>query len=287
LSIDGTTQMVGIVGYPIDYTLSPAMHNAAFAALDMNWIYLPLRVPPGEVAGAVGGLRSLGFRGFNVTIPHKVEVVRYLRGLREEAETLQAVNTVVDEGGELWGYNTDVEGFRGFLSEAGIGASDSSVLILGAGGAARAVVLALMKEGAARIFVMNRTREKAMRLFSLLKGVTATTEISVRTFDYDGSRVLRECDMVVNCTPLGNTNSEELPLLYEDFTGEKWAVDLKYGARETAFLREASAQGARRADGEGMLIFQAVASFRLWTGQAAPVEVMREALRKNMGAERE
>ncbi len=282
--IDGKTQMVGIVGYPIDYTLSPAMHNAAFGALGMNWVYLPLRVPPGEVAGAVKGLRSLGFRGFNVTIPHKLEVVNFLQGLREEAETLQAVNTVVNEEGVLWGYNTDVVGFRDFLAEAGIKAAGSSVLILGAGGAARAVALALMKEGAGRIFVMNRTQEKALSLVSLLKGVTAATEISVRTFDYDGSRVLGECDMVVNCTPLGSEKSEELPLLYKGFTMEKWAVDLKYGVRETAFLREASAHGARSADGEGMLLFQAAASFGLWTEQAPPVEKMREALRQGLGA---
>lgn len=287
LLIDGNTQLVGIVGYPIHYTLSPAIHNAAFEALDMNWAYLPLRVPPGEVGRAIDGLRSLRFQGFNVTIPHKVEVARYLDGLKEEAELLQTVNTVVNEGGELLGYNTDVEGFRSFLAEAGIGVARASVLLLGAGGASRAVALAVAEEGAACIYIANRTKEKAMQLAALLKGATSTTEISVRTFDYEGSRVLEECDLVINCTPLGGTTSDELPLYYEGFTEEKWAVDLKYDALESAFLREASARGAKTADGGGTLLHQAAASFRLWTGKSAPLDKMREAYRRSVGGERE
>ena len=285
LRIDGESQLVGILGYPVDYTLSPAIHNAAFDALGMNWVYLPLRVPPGEVEQAVAGLRSLGFRGFNVTIPHKVEVARYLDGLREEAETLQAVNTVVNAGGELLGYNTDVEGFKSFLAEEGIRVEHAAVLLVGAGGASRAVALAVAQERAARIYIANRTEEKALQLAGMLKGVTSTTEISVRTFNYEGLRVLEECDLVINCTPLGGAGSEELPLDYEVFTVEKWAVDLKYGARETAFLREASARGAKTADGGGMLVHQAAASFKLWTGQSPPLDSMREAYRYSLGGE--
>lgn len=279
MRIDGETQMVGIVGHGIEYTLSPAMHNAAFRGLGMNWLYVPLRVYPGALEPAVQGLRALGFRGFNVTIPHKVEAARYLDGLRGAAEILQTVNTVVSDGGLLLGYNTDVEGFRSFLVEAGVKTAGSTVMLIGAGGAARAVALALAEEGASRIFVMNRTQDRAEELAALLKRATPMTEISIRTFDLEGSRVLSECDIVINCTPLANYERGELPLDYDDFRSEKWAIDLKYAARETAFMQEASVRGAKTADGEGMLLHQAAASFGLWTGESPPWREMREAYR--------
>ena len=284
MRIDGETQMVGIVGHGIEYTLSPAIHNAAFRGLGMNWLYVPLRVSPGALEPAVQGLRALGFRGFNVTIPHKVEAARHLDGLRGAAEILETVNTVVSDGGLLLGYNTDVEGFRSFLVEAGVKTAGSTVMLVGAGGASRAVALALAEEGASRIFVMNRTQDRAEELAALLKRATPMTEISIRTFDLEGSRVLRECDIVVNCTPLANYERSEIPLDYEDFTPEKWAIDLKYAARETAFMQEASARGAKTADGEGMLLHQAAASFGLWTGQSPPWREMREAYRGAVNA---
>ncbi len=280
MRIDGRTQIVGIVGHDIDYTLSPAIHNAAFENLAMNWLYVPLRVKPGELETGVLGLRALGFRGFNVTIPHKVEAVLYLDSLEGAAGTLQSVNTVVSDGdGLLTGYNTDVEGFRAFLREEGPKVAGSAVLLIGAGGAARAVALALAEEGAARIFVMNRSRRRAVELAGLLKTATPATEISLRTFDLEGSRVLWECGVVVNCTPLAGSHAGELPIAYEGFRADKWAIDLKYAGQSTAFMREASQRGAKTADGEGMLLHQAAASFALWTGKPAPVRKMREAYR--------
>jgi shikimate dehydrogenase len=279
LGIDGRTQLVGIVGYDIAYTLSPAIHNAAFSSLGMNWAYVPLRVPSGELGSAVRGLCAAGFRGFNVTIPHKLEAVSYMDELREPAGLLEAVNTVVCDGGVIVGHNTDVEGFRAFLEEASVEAGGSSVLLVGAGGASRAVALALAEEGAARIFVMNRTPRKSAELLALLKRATPATEISVRTFDLEGSQVLGECDIVVNCTPLAGPETDQLPLDYEGFSAGKWAIDLKYTKGENAFLAEASARKARTADGEGMLIHQAAASFALWTGRPAPLGEMRQAYR--------
>ncbi len=283
MRVDGETRMVGIVGHDMEYTLSPAIHNAAFEDLDLNWLYVPLRVPPGELERAVTGLRALGFAGFNVTIPYKTEAVYHLDGLRGEAAKLDAVNTVVREGGLLMGYNTDVKGFMSFLAEAGIVASGSSVLLVGAGGASRAVALALAEEGAVRIFVMNRSRDRAARSVELLKRATPSTEISVRTFDLEGSRVLEECEIVVNCTPLAGSDGKELPLDYENFSADKWAIDLKYGA-DTAFMKEASARGAKAVDGEGMLLHQAAASFRLWTGREPSLQRMREAYRETVKA---
>jgi len=280
LQVNGGTELVGIIGYPIHYTLSPLMHNAAFRALGMNWIYLPLRVPPGEVASALGGLRSLGFRGANVTIPHKVEVVGFLDDLKGDADLLGAVNTVVKEEERLMGYNTDVAGFIAFLHETQIEVEGASALIFGAGGAARAVVLALLREGASRIYIMNRTASRARELKTALKRATSHSDISERAFDYEGSRVLNQCGLVVNCTPLAVDDKNELPLEYGDFTGGQWAVDLNYAGRGTAFLKEASSRGANTANGEGMLLHQAAASFRLWTGENPPEEEMRQALKE-------
>jgi len=277
--------MVGIVGHGIDYTLSPAIHNAAFKSLGINWLYVPLRISPGELEHAVLGLRALSFRGFNVTIPYKVEIAGHMDELREDAATLQSVNTVVCANDRMLGYNTDGKGFSAFLDEAGIRPAGSSVLLVGAGGAARAVALTLAGEGAARIFVMNRSRDRASELEALLKRATPTTEISLRTFDREGSRILEECDLVVNCTPLASSNASELPLDYGYFTADKWAIDLKYSTRGTAFMEAASAQGARAADGESMLIHQAAASFALWTGHGAPLMEMRKAYHDEMSAQ--
>lgn len=284
MDIDGETQLVGIVGYGIAYTMSPAIHNAAFSSLGMNWVYVPLRVSPEDLGLALHGLCASGFRGFNVTVPHKVEAVRHMDTLDAPANLLEAVNTVVCEGGAMIAHNTDVEGFKSFLAEAGVPAAASSILLVGAGGAARAVALALAGEGAARIFVMNRSTQKAAELVDLLKRASPTTEISVRGFDLEGSRVLRECDIVVNCTPLASEEAGQLPLDYGRFSSGKWAIDLKYARGETAFLAEASSRGAKTADGEGMLLHQAAASFRLWTGKPAPLREMREAYRVAVSA---
>ena len=285
MRIDGATELVGIIGYPIDYTLSPVIHNAAFRRLDMNWLYIPLRVPPGEVGQAIGGLRALGFRGANVTIPHKVDAVRFLDETRGEAGLLETVNTIVLENGKLIGYNTDVQGFKGFLRESGVGVRGASALLVGAGGASRAIALALAGEGASKLFIMNRTPERAWELAALLKRVTPHSEISIRTFDFEGSQVMSECDMVINCTPLANAERDELPLDYNRFREGQWAMDLNYARRSTAFLEEASARGAKTASGEGMLIHQAAASFNLWTGKVPPLEEMRKALSKAMSGD--
>jgi shikimate dehydrogenase len=246
----------------------------------MNWLYLPLRVPPDEFASALGGLRSLGFRGANVTIPYKVQAVRFLDVLKEDADLLGAVNTVVKEEESLVGYNTDVMGFTALLHEKKIKVKGAKAFIIGAGGAARAVALALLREGAPSIYIMNRTASRSQELTEALKRATSHSDISVRAFDYEGSKVLRECGLVVNCTPLAVDDKGELPLDYGDFRGGQWAIDLNYSSRRTAFLEEASNNGANTENGEGMLLHQAVASFRLWTGEGPPVEEMRRALKE-------
>lgn len=285
LEIDGHTTLVGLIGHDFHYTLSPAIHNAAFRELGMNWVYVPLPVRPGALVDALRGLKAMGFRGANVTIPHKIEAAMVVDELCGDARLLGAVNTLVVEDDGLRGYNTDVEGFRLFLEEKGILVRGSAALVLGAGGAARAVALALAREGLARLHILNRTVARAVELQELLKGVFPSTEISVGKLDPEGSGVLWECDLAVNCTPLGRAKGEDLPVDYGAFRRGKWAVDLAYGAERSQFLARAEERGAQVADGEGMLIHQAAASFRLWTGRPAPLEAMRSAYRRAIGAE--
>lgn len=285
MHIDGRTQLVGLVGYPIGHSRSPAVHNAAFQSLGLNWIYLPLRVPSGSLEYALRGLRCLDFRGWNITIPHKVEAVGFLDEVREEARELNAVNTVVREDGYLVGYNTDVQGFCDFLRERDIEVSGISAMIIGAGGAARAVALSLARGGVSRVIIANRTPGKAAELRSLLKRATGLSEISVRKLDYRDLSIIRECDLVVNCTPLAVRDADELPVTYEDFAEGQWAVDLNYAVRRTAFLEKASLRGASVANGEGMLLYQAAASFRMWTGMDAPLEDMRKAFQEALVSE--
>jgi shikimate dehydrogenase len=215
-----------------------------------------------------------------VTIPYKVEVVGYLDELQGDAGLLGAVNTMVNEGERLVGYNTDVHGFAASLNDKKIEVAGSTVLIIGAGGAARAVGLALLKEGVSKIYIMNRTAGRTWELLTALKRATSHSDISERAFDYEGSKVLSDCDLVVNCTPLAADDESELPLDYGDFRGGQWAMDLNYAIRSTAFLEEASSHGANTANGEGMLLHQAAASFSLWTGESPPVEEMRKAFKE-------
>lgn len=277
MEIDEGTRIVGVIGHPIDYTLSPSIHNAAFESMGLNWVYLPLRVPPGQLEPSIHGLRSLGFEGANVTIPHKVEVVGLVDGLIGDAAKLGAVNTLMRKGTKLLGYNTDVEGFRAFMREKGIDCEDRSAMVIGAGGAARAVALALATEGISRLYILNRTEKRSREMAAMLKGSTGLSEISLGTFDEDISGILGDCELLINCTPLGSLDGGELPIEYGRLRNGVWAVDLKYHLRETGFMIEAAARGALTANGEGMFLNQAALSFRLWTGMAPPKEEMKAA----------
>lgn len=280
--IDGKTQLVGLIGYPIDYTFSPTVHNAAFREMGLNWVYVPLRVSPGRSEEAVKGLEVLGFRGANVTIPHKVEIARYLDRLEGDARPLEAVNAIRVDANGLTGFNTDAEGFARSLEESGVEVKGETALVIGAGGAARAVVLALARMGVAKVYVANRTQKRAEEMASRLKGFIAGTEISIRNLDREGLKIARECGLVVNSTPLAAEDEGEIPIDYSCFERGIWAVDLNYYLEATAFLRAAAARGARVLSGEGMFIHQAALSFRLWTGMEAPVDAMRKAFKERL-----
>lgn len=279
--IDGATILTGLVGSGISSSPSPAMFNAAYRELGINWAYLPLRVSPGRLEEALRGLRAADFAGVNVTIPHKVEAAGMADALRGEAGTLHSVNTLCFEESGTFGYNTDVAGLERSLREAGVDAT-GQVMIIGAGGAARAAAMALARMGATALHVFNRSRERAEEFGRLVKHEGIFDEVYVEEYSENGARVLAECSCVVNSTPLARDVPGELPVDYGGFRPGQAAVDLGYLEHRSAFLREAEGKGALAVNGRPMLLFQAAETFRIWTGAAAPISAMRLALEKGL-----
>jgi shikimate dehydrogenase len=279
LTLSGTTAVVGIIGYPVGHSLSPAIHNAAFAALGLDWVYVPLPVLPDEVGAAVQGLRALGLRGANVTAPHKEAVVPHLDRLGGDAEVLQAVNTVAVRNGALVGFNTDVEGVRAAAYEVcGESLRGAPGLLFGAGGAARAAALALARMGV-RLTVVNRTAAAAERLSALISAAVPGSACRwVPIESLDGELVAAQV-LVVNATSLGLAGAGKVPAPLADTLSASHVVfDVVYSDGGTLFLKEARARGATTVDGREMLLHQAAAAFEVWTGEPAPLRVMREAL---------
>ena len=277
--ITGTTQVIGIIGDPVAHSLSPAIHNAAFAALGLDMVYVPLLVRGADVGAAVEGLSALGLRGANVTVPHKGAVLPYLSWLDDDARLVQAVNTIVVEGGVLRGYNTDVQGAHAALVAAcGDTLRGAPALLLGAGGAARAVALALARLGA-RLTVVNRSGDAAERLAALVTAaVPAAACRWLPLSELTAAEVMAQ-RLIVNGTPLGMPGAGKVPALLVDRVSEGQIVfDVVYGHAETDLLRQARRRGATTVDGRTMLVAQAAAAFALWTGLPAPLDVMCEAL---------
>jgi len=268
--VRGSTRLTGVIGWPVEHSLSPAIHNAAFAALGLDWAYVPLAVPPARLAQAIAGLRALGFEGANVTMPHKTETAELLDTCSDDARTLHAVNTIVVGADEVSGHNTDALGFERFLREdAGFDPSGRSALVYGAGGAARACALALARGGIASIAVAVREPSRAEGLRSVV-GVSGTA-VRVVAFDEAGAE---RSDVIVNATPLG-LHGESLPL--PAFGLGMLAVDLLYRPPTTPFQTAAREAGAAVFGGLGLLLRQAALSFELWTDHAAPLTVMSAA----------
>ncbi len=263
------TRLAGVIGWPIDHSLSPSMHNAAFRALDMDWAYLAFPVHPDNVPGAVAGLFQAGCAGLNVTIPHKHAVIACCAELSPAAREIGAVNTLVPmPDGGIRGDNTDAEGFLRALDEAAPVALDGhDVLLIGAGGAARAVAFALRGRGA-HVRVANRTADRAAALGESIPFTRDAMEQAAST-----------AALVVNATSLGMGRDDvpaELPLDALDHGAV--AYDLVYRAEPTPWLRAAAERGARTVDGLGMLLHQGAAAFAQWTGVDPPLDAMREGL---------
>jgi shikimate dehydrogenase len=279
--ITGRTTLVGVMGYPVEHSCSPAMHNAAFAALGLDWAYVPLPVYPDHVGEAVRGLRAMGFAGANVTVPHKQAVLPHLDDLSYTAQVVGAVNTVVVQDGVLYGDNTDAAGFLAALNEAGFDPAGAYGAVLGAGGAARAVVHALAQAGARRVFIYNRHVGRAWRLCRDM--AKFYPEVRFQAAALERVREIEDdTDLLVNTTPLGmwpDTEASPWPSACA-IPAQLTVCDLVYNPAETLLLTQARSVGAETVSGQGMLVHQGAAAFELWTGCPAPVAVMRAALEK-------
>jgi shikimate dehydrogenase len=272
-------RFVGVLGWPLGHTLSPVIYNAAFRQLGMNWIYLAWPVRPDALGEAVRGLRALGAMGANVTMPHKEAVVDLLDELSGDARAIGAVNTIQQLGSRLIGHNTDVEGFREFLvADAGVDLAGKGALVLGAGGAARAIVRAVDGLGAREIVVAARRVEKGEPLVELATPGRAL----VCSWEEVGKRA-EAAELIVNATPLGMKGEDPLP--GARFQAGQVIVDLIYEPPSTVLVERARAAGADVWGGLGMLVHQAAASFRIWTGREPPIETMSAAAVHAVGGE--
>jgi shikimate dehydrogenase len=264
-AINGSTELYGIIGRPVVHSLSPAMHNAAFAALELNKVYLPFEVA--DVPGAMVGLRALGIRGASVTIPHKQAVIPHLDEVEPVAARIGAVNTLVLEHGRLKGYNTDWLGANRALTEK-IELAGRKVLLLGAGGSARAIGFGL-REAGADLLLASRTPEKGQAL---------ALELGCQWYPLAAADSLA-ATALVNATSVGMApQSEQSPMPRHALAGFEVVMDIVYAPLATKLLREAAAAGCQVVDGLAMLLYQGAAQFELWTGRPAPLEVMRAVL---------
>jgi len=264
-AITGATRVVGIIGDPVGHSRSPVMHNAAFDALGLDWVYVAFPVARGRGAAAVRAVTTLALAGLNVTMPHKADAAAACDDLSPEAAALGAANTVVNADGALVGHSTDGDGFLRALDDEGIEVTGRHVLVVGAGGAARAITHAVGRAGA-HVTVTARRPDAARSAASLAPDGDA--------IGFDGIAVER-FDVIVNATPLG-MGGEAAPFDTAELRAGQFVYDTVYPV-ETPLLREARARGLRATGGLGMLVHQGALSFSLWTGVEPPLEVMRAA----------
>lgn len=275
--IDGTTKIVGVLGWPVAHSLSPAIHNTAFVAANLNYVYVPLPVAPDQLAGAIEGIRAMEFAGANVTIPHKVAVMPYMDKIDAVAEKIGAVNTIVRENGLLTGYNTDADGFIHSLANEGIQVKGKKAILLGAGGAAKAVVCGLMMQGVADVAVAARNGSKVAEFTAAFRSPKVH---GLCWQDTEYHENLKECELLINCTPLGmhpHVHSEP-PVDWQVLSKDAVVCDLIYNPLKTRFLLTADKYGHKAVSGAGMLIGQGALAFKLWTGIEAPQDKMYETL---------
>ena len=276
----GTTTLVGVIGYPIEHSLSPPMHNAAFRALGMDWAYLAFRVEPMQVEAAIRAIVALGMAGVNVTIPHKEAAAVLVDEVDDVAQALGSVNTIHNVDGLLRGYSTDGPGFVRSVEETGVALSGKAAALIGAGGSARAVAYALAKAGVGALTIAARRPHKAEEVAAMVERQAKRAVAAVDLASDAAREAVQAADVVVDTTSVGMyPNADVSPVLPPEWLRSGQLVcDLTYNPRDTVLLQAARSRGAATLDGTGMLVHQGAIAWGIWTGQKAPVEVMREAL---------
>ena len=274
-------ELVGVFGHPVAENPTIIMLEAAFQATGLNWRYLTIEVYPEDLKDAVRGLRSMNMWGMNLTIPHKVEVLKYLDEIATDAALIGAVNTVRRQGNKLIGENTDGKGFlRSLKEDAGINPSGKKAVIIGAGGAARAISIELALAGTKQITIVNRTTTRGQELVKL---INEKTKARANFMEWDGTfEIPPDTNILVNATSIGLFPDIEVSpdIAYEGISSEMIVCDVIPNPPDTAFLRQAQLRGAKTLNGLGMLVYQGAIGFKMWTGLDAPVDAMYQALKK-------
>ena len=268
------TKTFAVIGDPIDHSLSPNIHNAAFNALGMDCTYIAYRIPRGELKEGIESLRQIKISGFNVTIPHKIEMMKYLDESSEDCKTIGAVNTVTNQNGRLVGHNTDMDGFLEPIKKRNIAIKGEDVLLLGAGGAARAIVAGFAKENARKITVANRTKEKGHELakFAASLGVESS-EMSLN----EAGQSAGKYKFIVNATSVGLKN-EPSPISTDTINSQNVVYDIVYMPMNTDFIAQSKKRSATVIYGYEMLLGQACLAFEIWHEVKAPYDAMKKVL---------
>ncbi len=283
MKIKGSTNIVGLIGHPVEHSFSPPMHNAAFDALNMDCAYVAFDVNPNDLKSAIEGAESLNIKGFNVTIPHKVDVMQYLDELDEVARLIGAVNTI--DFKNLKGYNTDGIGAVKAIEEV-TSIKNKNVVVAGAGGASRAISFYIAKYGAESLTILNRNEAKAESLASDVSDSGLIGEVASDSINAIGN-YMESADVLIDTTPLGmHPNINDEPIVKADMMDEDLVVfDAVYNPNETVLIKEVIKANAKPVYGIKMLLYQGAESFKIWTGKTAPVDVMEKALRNTLNLE--
>jgi len=284
-NLTGKTKLCGLIGDPVEHTMSPAMHNAAFARIGLDFVYVPFRVKPEDLPQAIAGMKALNIRGLNVTIPHKVAIIPLLDELDPLAEKIGAVNTVVNDNGVLQGFNTDAIGFLEALTQRGAEPKGKKVVVLGAGGAGRAASFVLAERGA-QLLILNRRQELewAERLAEQLTQAFGKEVRAMELTDGNLAQALEGAYILVNATSVGMTpNTDETPVSAEMLKPSLVVFDVVYNPVKTKLMRQAEQIGAQTISGLEMLVWQGALAFELWTGAKPLVELMRKEVLRSLG----
>lgn len=280
--ITGQTKLTGLLGSPVAHSISPLMHNEAFKQLGLDYAYLAFDVRTGELSKAVEGLKALGARGWNLTMPDKNLMCELVDELSPAAKICGAVNTVVNQDGYLTGYTTDGIGFMRAIQEEGLDVIGKKMTIMGAGGAASAIMVQAALDGVAEITVFNRKSEFFVRAEKIMEELRKITNCKLCIYDYSDEGRLKseilESAVLVNATSVGMAPNIENTLINDSamFHKELFVYDTIYNPRETKLMKDAKASGCKVANGLNMLLYQGAEAFRLWTGEEMPVKIIKE-----------
>ncbi|MGQ9641904.1 MAG: shikimate dehydrogenase [Candidatus Bathycorpusculaceae bacterium] len=282
MKISGKTKLCGLIGDPVEHSLSPLMHNAAFRHLKLDFVYLAFRVKKGELENAIRGVRSLQIHGLNVTMPHKTTIIEHLDDVDQTAKHTGSVNTVLNVKGKLIGFDTDGIGALNALRNNNVKLSDKKLLLLGAGGAAKSIAFHVAPE-VGELIILNRTRKKAVQLASFLEGKFDNKIIGDGVSPSLLKKWLKDADILINATSVGMH-----PKINQTLVKREWlkphltVMDVVYNPLETRLIKDAKAVGAKVIHGTEMLVYQGASSFEIWFGLPAPVNVMKKAIERGL-----